>query len=65
MEKVININELRKRKNVKNKIEINTNDPTMNVWLKGISVGYYLNGDEELKMYFLRGLELGFETNLN
>lgn len=64
MAKIINIEEIKQRKNLRNQIELNTDDETMNVWLKGISVGYHLDGNEELKMYFLRGLELGFETNL-
>lgn len=60
--KIININDLKKRKNIKQKMQANQ-DPTMDSWLKGILVGYQLEGDAEKKEYFLRGLTLGFEAS--
>lgn len=60
--KIIDINELKKRKSIRQKMQANQ-DPTMDSWLKGILVGYQLEGDAEKKEYFLRGLALGFEAS--
>ena len=53
--KVINIDEIRKRREEKK-------DPAMKAWLQGVLAGYDLKGDCDLYEYFIRGLHLGFDT---
>ncbi len=53
--KIIKIEDLRKQKEEKK-------DPAMKAWLQGILSGYELKGDCDLYEYFIRGLNLGFDT---
>ena len=58
--KIININDIRKNNKV---IEFKqTQDPAMQAWLRGIMAGYRLGGDCNLYEYYIRGLNLGFDT---
>ena len=60
--KIININDLKKQKKIRDLAELEGRDSTTDAWLKGILVGHQLMGDTILREYFLRGLALGFET---
>ncbi len=59
--KIIKFEDLKKSKKVMRFEQ--SKDPAMQAWLRGVMAGYRLGGDCNLYEYYIRGLNLGFETS--